>query len=190
LFAGLSIVLVSTALTQAAIIFTAPTATVGGSLVITSAITLTATATNSARFLILDNWVTSDGGFTLIGALSPLTLSYSINSGSTQTVGSLQLADNRGLTVGNVTPGDGIFVFASVPVTSGQTFTILPANFTTAPGAVAGFNPLANQTFTGNVFLADASGVRISDIVAVPEPSSALLGLSGLTALALRRRRN
>jgi hypothetical protein len=104
-----------------------------------------------------------------------------VNGGAIETGGSLQFFDNRAGTVGSLTSGDGIFSFAGTGVLAvGDTFTYIASTFTIPVGAVAAFNPLANQTFTGDVFWSTTTGVRLSGNVAlVPEPSSALLGLCG-----------
>jgi hypothetical protein len=122
-------------------------------------------------------------------SLSPSSLSYRKNGGAIQTVTGLSFVDNFVTNFVNITPGDGSIGFGNVSVSLGDTFTIVSATYTNTAGVVPNFNPLANQTFTGNVFLADINGIRRSGNVAlVPEPSSALLGLCGLTLLALRRR--
>jgi hypothetical protein len=142
--------------------------------------------------LVLDNWVATDGGLTQISSFLPTGLSYKRNGGATQITASLALIDNFNFISGvSVTPGDGALDFGNIPAISGDTITILSGTYTKTAGVVANFNPLTNQTFTGNVFLAESNNAtRVSNIVVIPEASSALLGLSGLATLALRRRRN
>ena len=73
---------------------------------------------------------------------------------------------------------------------AGSTVTLLVKTYTL--GANFNFNPQTTQQFSGNMFMFDLDGTRVSDIVsagAVPEPSTwALLGLSGVASLLVKRR--
>jgi hypothetical protein len=90
------------------------------------------------------------------------------------------------------------WVFADNDISShdaylGITLPLYPAGTTITYNAgtyaftgSSSYSPNVVQSFTGNMFLTDGYAYRISDIV--PEPSTALLGLLGVTALFGRRR--
>jgi hypothetical protein len=172
---------------NAAIIVVAPTGSSTGSFQITDDITFTITANGSLQYFVFDEWVAMDAGQTT-QSLSPF-LSFTIN-GSPFTEGS-QLMDNIGFNLGETTPNDGLLIINSpFSVLTGDTVTLQAGTYSI--GSAVGFNPLATQTFTGDIFLTNGSGVRLSDnaTAAIPEPSSAALILGVMSVFALARRRN
>ena len=159
-----------------------------GQLEVTEDITLTiSTAINAgwAVNLVFDEWVTNDGASTNADIADSIPLT--INGGAVSNTLILNFTDNN-TNLNSVTPNDGILAFqASSGLNPGDVLVIKA--FAVEIGAIGGFNPDATGSFNGNVFLANDAAIIVSDIVAVPEPSStALLGLGGL-ALMLRRRR-
>ncbi len=172
---------------HAAIVVVAPTASITGSLTITEDITLTIAVAGNAANLVLDEWLTSDGLLTR-RSVSPAFM-YSVNSGAIMNGVNSELIDNSAGGFANaITIHDGVLVFhggLGVAVIIGNLFTLKSGVFSLPP--VAGFNPQATQTFTGNVFLTTTNGVRLSGNVLIPEPSSALLGLCGIGFLLPRR---
>lgn len=80
------------------------------------------------------------------------------------------------------------FFFAIIgnAVSPGDTFTLKAQEYTLAPED--GFNPLASQTFTGEMYIMDLNGNRLSNTVTVPEPSTTFL-LAALSIPLLRRKR-
>ena len=170
---------------HAAIIVTAPTAGSPGSFQITSDITFNMNVAGNARVFVLDEWVVSDGSQTF-SPYTPIVAFYVNDVGPSALSG--KFVDNLTTTDQDITANDGYFLFdGSISVSSGDTITLKTGLYSLA--ATTGFNPQATQTFTGNMFVGDINGVRLSPNVAVPEPTA--LGLCGLGALALlgRRRR-
>lgn len=196
LLASITLLSLSSLSTQAAIIFTLPTATTAGSIQITNDVNFTITAGGSVGSLVFDEWVTSDGLENILGAVSiaPSGLSYSVNGGATSTVPMTAFNDNAAQIFSSVTPNDGYLFFPTgFSASLGNVVTIKAATYTLAAGsAPSGFNPQANQTFTGKAFLASNVGIALSGLTpvgAVPEPSNALLLIGGLGALLFRRRK-
>lgn len=187
-FAVASLILPAAA--HAAIVVVAPTSSTSGSFTITQDITFTLNtgiAAGGSLLFVLDEWVISDGGRT-DDNFAP-QLSISLNGGASQTYGSGNFSDNLNSTSGNVTPNDGFFYASgSHPaLSSGDTVALLAGSYSLP--AISNFNLQATQTFTGNLFMANnATGVRVSDIVAAPEPGTAALLLGGLALLTSRRR--
>jgi hypothetical protein len=190
-----------TASSQAAIVMVLPTATTAGSIQITNDITFTFTSVFSPPSnpsIALDEWVTSDGAATILFPTSfQPTLQYSLNGGPTLSTTFL-FQDNIGITAVGYTPNDGRILLNNIvgpaPVPVGGTFTLKATTIVLPAGlSVTGFNPQANQTFTGNAFMLANLGGRITGDAsvggAVPEASSALLGGLSVLGLALRRRR-
>lgn len=185
---AVSMLLGATIASNAAIIAVAPTGSTPGSFEITDDIVFTITTSGSFQYFVLDEWVTSDGAGTT-QSLAPF-LSFSIN-GASFTEGS-QLIDNIGFNLGETTPNDGIlFINSPFSVTTGDTVTLKAGVYSIS--STVGFNPLMTQTFTGDIFLTNGSGVRLSDnaTAAIPEPSSAALifGVASVCVLTLRRRK-
>lgn len=206
LLASLALFTVSATHADAAVIVTLPTATTAGSIQFTNDITFTLTRAFASTWIqvVLDEWVVNDGSFSSFissnGGITPNNVAFEKNgtpmsmralSGSS----SYWLVDNANRTLNSQTPNDGLLELPLAPITLaiGDTFTLKAATYTMAAGTTpAGFNPQANQTFTGNMFLTNDGGTRLSADVsagAVPEPSRALLLLGGLSTLAFRRRR-
>ncbi|MCC5805913.1 MAG: PEP-CTERM sorting domain-containing protein [Opitutales bacterium] len=137
--------------------------------------------------IVFQDWVTSDD-MQRSAQLDP-QLAISINGGPDTSLSAV-LYDNYATNTSDIGPNDGfiyIFPYSVGSVSSGGTVTLLAGNYTIA--ATSGFNPGVTQSFSGNMFITDTYGVRISDIVAIPEPSAyaAVFGATGL-ALLLRRR--
>jgi hypothetical protein len=186
--AAFSLLALAASQAQAALVVVAPTSSTNGSLTITNDITFTISTAGNAALFALDEWVTSDG--TQNG--SPFAaLAISLNGAAPFTRDG-ELFDNLNSTAGAVTPNDGYLFFGpTFGVAIGDTVTLKAGTYTL--GATPGFNPQANQTFTGNMFIADNSGTQLSNIVAasaVPEPTTiGLLAVGGITGLAVARRR-
>lgn len=172
------------------IIFSGPLQSSGGSIEITSDVTFNITSTGTVFGLILDSWVTSDGDPSALSLSGPF--SYSINAGPVQN-GSVSFAyDNEPPygSFGDVESNDGAIQLSAISVNAGDTLTVFAQTFNVVFGD-SGWNPQAIQSFAGDVFLADFIGDSISDVVAVPEPSTSaiLLSLCVLLATITRLRR-
>ena len=149
-----------------------PTTTTAGSMTILKDITFNITVTGTTQLVVLDEWVTSDGTPTFYPVSG--TYTYSINGAANQTLPMNSLLDNSTGGFGAVSANDGYFYPSSaIPVAAGNTFTIRSGTYVLpAAGNAASFNPQANQTFTGNVFLVNSAGTRISDIVQLGGPAA------------------
>lgn len=134
-----------------------------------------------AAFLVFKNWVPSpDTAETRVAAISG-TLSYRVDDGPVMTVDILSAGDNAVLQMGDLTGRDGYLRF-DLDVLAGDLLTILPGTITFATDA--GFRtPPAD--FNGEVFLADAGGLKISEVAAVPEIHAGLVIPGALAMLAL-----
>lgn len=159
-------------------------------LTFTEDIVLTITTDSNAGSLVFDEWAITDGSQTSVVDSPEQLIAYELN-GSDATVDLTGLFDHLNFTSNDITPNDGLLdfsLFSGIAVTSGDIVTITAGSytFTSSPD----FNPaLGDITFTGDIFLIDFGGNRISEIVAVPEPSALLLCTIGSIAM-LRRRRN
>jgi hypothetical protein len=196
LFASLALLAVVAPSADAAVVVTFATPSTPGSLVFTNDINFTVTTPGVLKFLVFDEWVTSDGSQSNLGIsiLAPYSLTYSINNSATMIVGIGSMWDNNATTFGNITPNDGSIFFAGSVFlfTLNDVFTVKAASYPLDLQPPSGFNPMVQQTFTGNAFLADGIGVALSgnsSVNAVPEPSQAILIIGGVVAQAFRRRR-
>ena len=162
-----------------------------GTLEITEEISFTASSTGSVGGIAFVNWVAEPDAAQ--DSLTLANLSYSFtNSGSTGTSSTdFNVYDNK-LTLGDVTPTDGVFHFHSTRyLNAGEVFTLHTGSWT---GLTAtGFNAEGIGSFTGQAFLMNGSFLRMSENVsvsAVPEPSTwaAFLGLGALGLAWVRRR--
>jgi PEP-CTERM motif len=147
------------------------------------------TGLNSVDTLILvfDQWVNIvDAGETNV--VFSLPLNY-IQKNIQITPRISSFADNYVFNTNSFTLGDGSITFPNIPITTGDTIIIPPQSrtFIVPPN----FNPALFPTdFRGNTFFVNLGGFRVSNIVAVPEPSSIfLLAMSGLVMLGRRRNR-
>jgi len=150
-------------------------------------ITFNVTGDGNVALLVFDEWVIGDG--TRDFSTATPALNYVVNGGTVTATTFLSLYDNTQFNFGAVTANDGYFRLSDIAVTTGNTVVIKAGTWNLS--ATLGFNPTAVGTFQGNVFLADANGVRLSDtqqVAKVPEPSATLLLLVG-TSLFFRRRR-
>lgn len=161
-----------------------------GTINIGRPITFDVTSTGNLYGIVFDNWVTTDGSTTSVALNSGL--SYRINGGSLQTLSGANTFYDNGNSNGDLTVDDGLIVFATIPVTAGDTFSLVAGSYTTSGNG--SFNSQAIQTFTGDLFLLSSNNTAMSGLVsAVPEPSTyaALAGFAalGLTMVVRRRRK-
>ena len=149
-------------------------AATGNTIEITSPLTYTITADDEWRLVVFDEAVTADGNinagncdalqvsdcFIKMDSLT-FRLQYSID-GTSAVVSNPSFYDNI-IVAGDISANDGYvgFTYSYVTVTIGQTI-VIPAQTITCSGA-ADFNPQYNSlVFTGNTFLTDGSGNKIS----------------------------
>jgi hypothetical protein len=166
-FALLALIALSLGEVDAAIVVSAPTRTASGSVLIQQDVTFGITEGGVMQTIVLNDWVTSDPLKT--SSIATPSISLSINGGSAQFFPGV-FFDNSAGTFNDFTPGDGYFFLTSGPsVLSGDTITVHAATYTLQ--AAQNFNPLATQSFNGQMFLGDNNGRRLSEIVAIPEPA-------------------
>ena len=158
------------------------------SFTITTPMTFVIASSGNVAFLVLDEWVTSDGGASTAYALDAnQQFSYRLDAGPIQTAAVYFLYDNSTGTAGGITANDGFLGFLNpFAVTAGQMLTLLPGSASFGSGG-AGFNTLP-AVFNGNTFVTDDSGARVGSI---PEPSTfaALIGVGLIGVIRSRRRR-
>ncbi|MEM0967382.1 MAG: PEP-CTERM sorting domain-containing protein [Verrucomicrobiota bacterium] len=167
---------------------------------ITEDIDFTITANGLVREFVFVDWVnSSDGGQSGIGGVPgfpPQNILYELE-GAPGTAALNNITDNA-IPRGDLTATDGFISISTfppsteIPVTIGQTLTLKAATYTF--GSNVNFNSeIVAGFFTGDMFLADRNGNRLSDntFVPIPEPSSALLlgGFACAFAMLLRRRK-
>ena len=153
---------------QAALIVKLPTATTAGSIENTEDITFTMTGSYASAdvHLVLDEWVPSDGTQNNISI--PASFPISINGGSDIGRASSLLRDNATGILADLTANDGFLGLGELTLVSGDTLTVRAGTIICPAQVITGFNPQANQTFTGSVFLMANLGTRISNIVTLP----------------------
>jgi hypothetical protein len=175
----------------AAVVVALPTPSSNGSLQITQDISFTVTVGGQMQSLVFNEWLVNDGNYDGIDFTLPIA--YTVNGGSVMNVNSYRLGDNTlGYFGGNVTADDGHLIFASaISLLTGDVFTLKAGTYTLPQGSYPNYNPLADQTFSGDVFLANTSHVAMTALtpVEVPEPTRAVLLLGGMTLTMSRRRR-
>ena len=198
LLAGLTLAFVSLPAAQAAVIVTLPTSSADGSIVITHDIPFTITTAGTMVAFFLDEWVISDGGNDVYRINKPpQSLVYTLNGGSPSATPLQSFRDNVAVSDGAMTPNDGYLLLNTkegVAVSLDDVLILKAQSLRLdAESLPPGFNRQANQTFTGNLYLTDVDGVRLSANTpagAVPEPGTVMLGaLAGTFALLRRRRR-
>ena len=158
---------------------------------ITEDISLDIETAGDAYMFVFDEWVTSDSlPVNVHDNPNTASLIMQVNGGSENSYAVNSLFDNYNRALGDVTANDGfLYLDNFIAVSEGGTVTIKAATYTF--NGSAGFNDDAVGTFSGNVFLAGSSGLRVSSIEAVPEPATAgLLGISALVLYGLRRIKN
>lgn len=157
------------------------------SVQITQNVTLTVTTAGNFSGLVFDEWVATDDS---VNQVDMSDLTFSLNGGAAQFTQSTSLIDNYNNTFSSLTPNDGFFFFDPILVSLGDTVTFSVQTVSNT-GAIAGMNPaLDGPPFSGQAFLMDSNGNRISNLTPVPEPATAglLLGGVALGLLYFRRR--
>jgi hypothetical protein len=132
---------------------------------------------------VFDEWTTDDGVPSAALASGGI-LSFRINGGLIQTIPVVFAFDNFSAYSGSVSPNDGVLVLSgTIPVTAGQTLTILDQTFSFIASG-PGFNA-PSTPFTGVTFPVDSA---LSSLSIVPEPSTSMaLALGSLVMLRRRR---
>lgn len=159
-----------------------------GQMEVTNDIVFNMTASTEVFAFVLDEIVIDDGD--PADALAQQELSV-ISDGNSETV-EFSLWDNLGFDAADLTANDGTIRPTSLDSVAG-TELVLSAGVYTFDVALGGsFNPAySSLVFQGNMFVADGSGNRISNIVSaqsVPEPTTTIAFLA-LGAMSIRRRR-
>ena len=82
---------------------------------------------------------------------------------------------------------DGYMFFDGIHVNEGDVLTVVAGTYTFIGNPH--FSPLLDgQNFLGDVFLTNSAGIRLSNIVTVPEPSSIFLLLTATVPFIFRRK--
>lgn len=160
-----------------------------GKFVISEDLTFKITTTGNVRFVNFDEWVASNDGDATFLALLPDQLVISVNGQLDVSYSGMKLADGN-WTGGDVTAND--FYFFSdgiIPVTAGDTLTVRSGTWSIP--ASPGFPASAAKVFVGNAYLSTGTGMgeMVSEITAIPEPTTAILAGLGALGMALNRRR-
>jgi hypothetical protein len=140
--------------------------------------------------LVLDEWVISDGS--LQNGLMSSALSFTrifIGGSANGSASRSDILDNVSNNFPSyaATENDGLISFLSSSGFDSGDMIVIPAQSRIFRPEL-GFNPLAFTTFTGNVFLMNENGQRLSNTVAIPESASLLmLGLSGFMLMQRKR---
>ena len=153
-----------------------------GTITINYDIVFTITSATSAGLLYFefDEVVLNDGS---VDSVDLLGLEFSVNGGSLTSI--TKWLDNDA-PFGDVTENDGYLRGSSVALFIGDKVTLHAGT-----GTMQSTSPTFNSWSSGDydMFLADALGNQISDVV--PEPATAgLLGISAIVFYALRRIKN
>jgi len=167
---------------RGAVVIVAPVfATTPGSMQITEDITFTITKPFSIfSYIVFEDLVQTNDGNSDGAGLTP-NLAFTIY-GSATTLPVSYFVDNSTPAFGDVTETDGYIGGNEIyEVSPGDTVTLAAGTYAIADN-YSNFNPQTTQTFTGNMFLVDSDGKKISDVAAVPEPSAWALGGAGLLA--------
>lgn len=184
--------------THAAVFVTLPTESTLGSVEITEDIHFRIILSSTMGYIVLDEWVTSDGtltGLRFNPKVDAPNLVYQLNGGPVLTTPILfgALYDNNASIRGPLTPNDGAVGANDVLfVASGDVLTLKPQTWVLPMGSYPDANPQAAQTFRGTAFLMTAFGEVLSAPVTVPESANTAFftGIALLAgALHLRRRR-
>ena len=179
----------------AAIVVTGPTTNTTGTLVITQDIVYTITTNISAGApfsLVLDEWTTSNADMVTTYTNLSTPLVFMLNGSIVTSITYTGLGDNVTSPNNDFTIRDGFFIIYTIPtMVTGDKLTLKAGNFVLSKtnSSQGVFNPQATQTFMGNTFITNSNAVRISNVVAVPEPGSAVLGLTSCVLLLARRSR-
>lgn len=147
-------------------------------------LTFQITSSGDARFMILDEWIVSDGLQEGTATVGIQLLTYSLDGAPDQTVELTNLIDNVDVVLGDVTPNDGALLFDAIGVTAGDTLVIRSATYTFVD--LPNLNPAIPAVFSGDLFLADADLNALSGPASVPEPAALLLVLAGAPGLRPR----
>jgi hypothetical protein len=183
-----------TAASQAAITFTgdATTGTPTPTLSIEGEIRIEIIASGNAALLVFDEWVVSDMIYDRIQSDPILYLEYELNGGGVESAEVYALIDNMAYDYGSMTGNDGALMLAEFNVTAGDVLVIRAGqSFTFAmadPHFTYSFNSEIPASFSGGFYLTTKEGTLLSNVVTIPEPSSAMLGALGALALLRRRR--
>lgn len=172
-----------------------------GQMVFNQEITFTVTSNylasypNASLRIVFDELAgTSDGSPTQIDYTQGLLVSI---DGTADRSWSMNFLDNLNSDYGDITSADSYLYLGHTAYDfhTGATITIRAQTLTQGTGELdSSFNSNVTGTFSGNVFLADSSGNRFTNIVvvsAVPEPSTyaAIFGICALGYVGYRRYR-
>ena len=171
---------------RGAIVVSGDVAAGTGQFEITENITFNVLSTGILYGIVFDEWVSATDGHNTTPPVTPSSFSYTLNGGPVLTSTFYNVSDNYNTTLGGMTPNDGYTNFDGLAVNAGDVLVIQAGVWSLA--ANPQFNPDAVGTFTGDVFGFTGGIAVITDVVTVPEPSSALLAFMA-AGLFLRRRR-
>ena len=143
-----------------------------GQITISQDYTFEITADNSTDTIafVFDNWAMSDGGRTFSFFTGP-QFAFAYNGGAVQTGTNSNLVDNLDFDVNDLCADDGYIVVSSQPTMQvGDSYTVKAGTYSLS--MATSFNPeLNDSTFTGDIFLTDANGNRISNVLQAESPT-------------------
>ena len=180
--------------TRAQVVLSGDVASGTGSIEIEEALEFTITSTGNASVIVFQGWADAWDGTNTAAFMSPTTLNYKIFTTSQSTTLS-HILDNNSYWVSQSVDlqSEDAYIYLSsggFTVTSGWSIFIDPQTWSLA--TTANFNSNVSGSFSGNVYLADATGNRLSNLnslAAVPEPS-AYATIIGFVAAVVCIRRN